>query len=150
MQNIQEITPKVNLGIPVFIPHYYIPDEDLRINLYREIGDVDDILELDNIKADIIDRFGTIPNEFNNLLIVMRIKLMCIKANIEQIDVGAKGYVISFFQNNVKCAEKLIQLVTNTNNEIKIKPDNKLVICKTWRNINDRTRDIEDMIKNLM
>lgn len=150
MQNIEEITPKVNLGIPVFIPHYYIPDEDLRINLYREIGDVDDILELDNIKADIIDRFGTIPNEFNNLLIVMRIKLMCIKANIEQIDVGAKGYVISFFQNNVKCAEKLIQLVTNTNNEIKIKPDNKLVICKTWRNVNDRTRDIEDMIKNLM
>ena len=148
MQNFEEITPKVNLGIPVFIPHRYIPDDAVRIMLYRKIGDINNVEDLDSIKIEIVDRFGKIPQEFNNLFIIMRIKLLCVAANIEQIDVGPKGYIISFVQNNINITN-IMQFLSQNPNTAKIRQDNKLVICKTWKSIIDRTTDIEATVKQL-
>jgi len=65
----------VDLPIEVGIPADYIPDQDLRLRLYRRIADLRDESEIDALSAEFNDRFGELPETVRNLLYQMRIKL---------------------------------------------------------------------------
>ncbi len=65
----------VDLPIEVGIPADYIPDQDLRLRLYRRIADLRDESEIDALSAEFNDRFGELPEMVRNLLYQMRIKL---------------------------------------------------------------------------
>ncbi|MGB7874423.1 MAG: transcription-repair coupling factor [Anaerolineales bacterium] len=65
----------VDLPLPVGIPSDYIPDQDLRLRLYRRIADLRDESEIDAIASEFNDRFGLLPETVQNLLYQMRVKL---------------------------------------------------------------------------
>jgi transcription-repair coupling factor (superfamily II helicase) len=65
----------VDLPLAVGIPSDYIPDQDLRLRLYRRIADLRDESEIDAIASEFNDRFGLLPETVQNLLYQMRIKL---------------------------------------------------------------------------
>jgi transcription-repair coupling factor (superfamily II helicase) len=65
----------VDLPLAVGIPADYIPDQDLRLRLYRRIADLRDESEIDAIASEFNDRFGLLPEMTQNLLYQMRIKL---------------------------------------------------------------------------
>ena len=65
----------VDLPLAVGIPAEYIPDQDLRLRLYRRIADLRDESEIDAIASEFNDRFGTLPEMVQNLLYQMRVKL---------------------------------------------------------------------------
>ncbi|MBN1450255.1 MAG: transcription-repair coupling factor [Anaerolineales bacterium] len=65
----------VDLPIEVGIPADYIPDQDLRLRLYRRIADLRDESEIDALAAEFKDRFGDLPEIVQNLLYQMRVKL---------------------------------------------------------------------------
>ena len=76
---------------------------------------------------EMIDRFGKLPKEVENLFKLIEIKILCFQQNIESIDFGTKGVLISFFQNKPNNPEKLMELNLNIkNSKIKIRPDNKV------------------------
>ncbi len=132
---------QINLAVPALIPDYYISDSDLRLEIYREIGNIKNEDEIFNIEYELSDRFGGIPIELRNLLTLIKIKLICFELNIEKIDVGPFGFTFSFFNNRCNNPEKLINFL-NTKKNIKIKPDGKVVILKTWKNEKTRTECI--------
>ncbi|WP_445811314.1 transcription-repair coupling factor, partial [Yoonia sp.] len=88
--------PQINLGVPVLIPEDYVPDLDVRLGLYRRLSNLTTKVELEGFAAELIDRFGPLPREVNTLLLVVRIKAMCKKAGISQLDAGPKGATIRF------------------------------------------------------
>ena len=89
-------SPQITLGSPILIPDGYVPDLGVRLSLYRRIGDVTADDEVEALAAEMIDRFGPLPTEVENLLKVIRIKVLCRTANAEKIDAGPKGAVIGF------------------------------------------------------
>lgn len=125
----QPFIPTINLGLSVFIPDNYVSDSVLKLGLYRRIGNLNDDLEVEKFKDEIIDRFGSLPVEFNNLLDIVKIKLLCFKLNIENLDSGDNGFVIKFYKN-ADMADKVLKFVSTYPNQAKIKPDNKLVFIK--------------------
>ena len=123
----QPFIPTINLGLSVFIPDNYVSDSVLKLGLYRRIGNLNDDLEVEKFKDEMIDRFGSLPTEFNNLLDIVKIKLLCFKLNIENLDSGDNGFVIKFYKN-ADMADKILKFVsTYYTANTKIKPDNKLV-----------------------
>ena len=66
----------VDLPLAVGIPADYIPDQDLRLRLYRRIADLRDLSEIDALASEFNDRFGILPELLQNLLYQMRIKLL--------------------------------------------------------------------------
>ncbi|MFY9590075.1 transcription-repair coupling factor [Rickettsia endosymbiont of Halotydeus destructor] len=143
-QNLeQNFIPTINLGLPVFIPDSYISDSVLKLGLYRRIGSLSDNTEIEKFKDEMIDRFGLIPTEFNNLLDIVKIKLVCFKLNIENLDSGENGFVIRFYKN-ADMAEKVIKFVSQYPQQTKIKPDNKLIFTKklTDKNIITETNQL--------
>jgi len=123
-------TPVINLSIPILIPFNYIEDSALRLAIYRRAGDLQNYTEIENFREEMIDRFGVLPNEFNNLLDMVKIKKTCLDLKIESLDSGPHGFVMKF-NENFNVADMVLKFVKKYPRHAKIKPDNKLIFIKT-------------------
>jgi len=127
-----EWSPQISLGMPVMIPESYVPDLQVRMQLYRKLGDLDDIRDIDAAGAELIDRFGPLPEEVEALLKVILVKALCRTANVEKVDAGPKGAVITLRNNNFANPAGLVRLVADPANQVRLKPDQKLVFVRNW------------------
>ena len=93
-------SPQITIGMAVMIPEDYVPDLQLRMSLYRRLAELDDAAEIDAFGAELIDRFGPLPEEVDHLLKIVFVKALCRRANVEKVDAGPKGAVIAF-RNNI-------------------------------------------------
>ena len=118
--------PQITTGVPLLIPENYVKDLGVRLGLYRRIGAIKEPNELLDMHEELIDRFGAIPPEVENLLQTIEIKQLCYKANIAKVDAGAKGILLTFHNNTFAAADKLIDLVARSFGTLKIRPDQKL------------------------
>lgn len=137
-QTEQDWSPQINLGTSVLIPESYIEDVDLRISLYRRLSKLDSHEEIESFQVELVDRFGPIPPEVEQLMEVLRVKQLCKRAGIERLDTGPKGAVFSFRNNRFANPEALLQLITLRPKQFKLRPDQKLVYMDHWRNEKER------------
>ena len=79
-----------------------------------------------------IDRFGKLPTATENLLTLIRIKQNCVKAGIARLDVGGKGALVAFHNDQFANPTGLIDYVQRLAGAAKLRPDNKLVITRVW------------------
>ena len=84
----------VDLPLAVGIPSEYIPDQDLRLRLYRRIADLRDEIELDALGSEFRDRFGLLPEMTQNLLYQMRVKLRAEKAGLASVGMESSGQIL--------------------------------------------------------
>ncbi len=125
-------SPQITVGTPVLIPENYVPDLNLRLNLYRRLADLSDANDIDGFGAEMIDRFGPLPDEVEHLLKIVYIKGLCRQANIEKVDAGPKGVVISFRNQHFPNPTGLVAFIAEQGRQAKIKPDQKIVFLRDW------------------
>ena len=135
-----EWSPQISLGMPVMIPEHYVPDLQVRMQLYRQLGALKDIREIDAAGAELIDRFGRLPDEVEALLKVILVKALCRAANVEKVDAGPKGAVITLRHNQFPNPAGLVQMVSDPGMHVRIKPDQKLVFARDWPNATSRLK----------
>ena len=87
----EEFTPQISVDAPIMIPETYVPDLDLRMGLYRRLGELDDRQAIDAFAAELIDRFGTLPEETANLMKIVEVKLNLPRGDGRQARHRAKG-----------------------------------------------------------
>jgi len=137
MKGIGEIedtqwSPQISIGTSVMIPESYIPDLQLRLGLYRRIGELEDGQAIDAFGAELIDRFGLLPDEVQHLLKIVYIKTLCRKANVEKLDAGPKGVVISFRNGMFANGVGLVKTVGEQGGQAKIRADQSVVFTRDW------------------
>jgi len=86
---------EVELRLPAFLPEGYVADVHVRLGMYKRIAAADTDEALDELTAEIYDRFGPLPSATANLIKLIEIKRQAIEAHIAKIDVGAKGALVS-------------------------------------------------------
>jgi transcription-repair coupling factor (superfamily II helicase) len=102
------------------------------MGLYRRLNEVDDKPGIEAFAAEMIDRFGKLPEETENLLLLIETKLNAKKACIAKIDVGPKGALVTFHEDKFPSVEGLMAYVTKLEGTAKLRPDMKLVVARTW------------------
>ncbi|MEP0509778.1 MAG: TRCF domain-containing protein, partial [Aurantimonas coralicida] len=125
-------SPQIALGTSVMIPESYVPDLQLRMTLYRRIADLSDAREIDAFGAEMIDRFGPMPTEVEHLLKVVFIKSLCRKANIEKLDSGPKGLVVTFRDKSFPNPGALVRYISEQGASAKIRADQSVVLIRDW------------------
>ncbi len=120
--------PNINLGLPIFIPDHYIKDTDLKIGIYRRIGNLENNYEVESFKDEMIDRFGIMPQEFRNLLDIVKIKHICLKLGIESLDSGPHGFLMKFCDNTI-VGDSILKFMLKYPSQTKLRPNNKLIFA---------------------
>ena len=125
-------SPQISIGAAVLIPEIYIPDLQLRLNLYRRLSELRNAEDIDAFGAELIDRFGPLPEEVEYLLRIVYIKGLCFEANVEKVDAGPKGVVISFRDNDFGAPNKLVTWLGEQGPHAKIRPDQSIFLSRDW------------------
>lgn len=146
----QEWSPQITTGVPIMISEKYVRDLGVRLGLYKRIGSLENTDALLDMREELVDRFGPIPQEVENLLKTVEIKQLCRQANIERIDAGAKGFVIGFYENKFKHPEKLVDMIARSGGAIKVRPDQKIFISRDLENYAKRLETIKDFVMKLL
>jgi len=128
----REFSPQISVDAPILIPEEYVPDLDLRMGLYRRMNELEDKGGIEAFAAEMIDRFGPLPEATQNLLVVIETKLNCRKAFIAKLDAGPKGALVSFFEDKFPDLDGLLAYVERLKGTAKLRPDSKLVIMRNW------------------
>ncbi len=145
----QSWTPQINVGMPVLIPEAYVPDLNIRLGLYRRLALLVDRQEIEAFAAELIDRFGPLPPEVENLLQIVAIKRLCRAAGVSKIDAGDKGAVVSFHNDRVENLEGLLAFVQSQAGRVKLRPDQKLVYRRNWDDAKSRIRGVKALLDDL-
>ena len=140
-------SPQINVGAPVMIPEEYVPDLTVRLGLYRRLAELDDMNEIDQMAAEIIDRFGPMPDEVKTLLEIVAIKSLCRAANIAKFEAGAKGAVISFRDNRFENPEGLMAWIAKEGSIARVRPDQSLVILRDWDRMEPRIKGAQRLLE---
>jgi transcription-repair coupling factor (superfamily II helicase) len=143
-------SPRINLGTSVLIPEDYVPDLQVRLGLYRRLSGVETHDAIEAFAAELIDRFGPLPEEVRHLLDVVEIKGLCRQAGIEQIDAGPKGAVIAFRNKTFANPEGLIAFIREEGTRVKLQPDHRLIYYANWTTPEARLQGTRELLKYLV
>lgn len=150
----QEWVPQLNLGVSLLIPESYIADLGVRLSLYRRLAGLEAVNDVHAFAAELVDRFGKIPKNCENLLKVIELKIACKRLNIDKIDSGPKGVVIGFYQNKFLKPEALLSYMQSSESrklaDIKLRPDQKITFSRDGLNEDQRIRFCFAIVKQLL
>ncbi|HXV25374.1 MAG TPA: TRCF domain-containing protein, partial [Alphaproteobacteria bacterium] len=142
-------TPQIAVGTPVLIPESYVPNLPVRLGLYRRIAALVDRSEIDGFAAELIDRFGPLPPEVENLLRMVAIKRLCRAAGVEKVEAGPKGAVVSFHKNSFAKPDELIAFIGRQRKRFSVRPDQKLVEHSVWETPEARVQGVHRLMEEL-
>jgi transcription-repair coupling factor (superfamily II helicase) len=98
--------------------------------LYRRLGEITEIKEIDGFGAEMIDRFGPMPIEVQHLLKIVYIKSLCRVANVEKLDAGPKGVVVQFRHKEFPNPANLVGYIAKQGTMAKIRPDHSMFLTR--------------------
>ncbi len=133
-----KFSPQITVDAPISIPDFYVPDLSLRMGLYRRINEIDQSEAIEGFAAELIDRFGDLPDATENLLTLMRVKLNALTACVSKIEIGPRGALVSFHNDRPPDVPALMRYVERLGEVAKLRPDSKLVINRVWRDPRSR------------
>ena len=145
----ESLSPQITVDAPIMIPEDYVPDLAVRMALYRRLNDARDKSEIEAMAAEMIDRFGPLPDATQNLVRLIEVKQQAIEANIAKIDVGARGSLVTFHNDDFPNPLGLIAYIERLEGTARLRPDNKLVINRAWGDPRSRLNGLFQLTKGL-
>ncbi|HEU0156201.1 MAG TPA: TRCF domain-containing protein, partial [Stellaceae bacterium] len=146
----EEWSPVITIGAPVLIPESYVADLGVRLGLYRRIAALADRREIDAFAAEMIDRFGALPPEVDNLLQIIAVKRACREAGVERVEAGPKGAVVTLRGNRFANPAGLVDLIQRNAGTLRLRPDQKLVYLRSWDDDKARLAGVARLLQALV
>jgi transcription-repair coupling factor (superfamily II helicase) len=143
-------SPQITIGMPVLIPEDYVADLSVRLALYRRLADLDDERDIDGFAAELVDRFGPMPDEVRHLLDTVVIKALCRRANVAKIETGPKGAVLSFREDRFANPEGLVAYIREQGVAARVRPDMKVVLFEDWERPEQRLAGAAAILRDLV
>jgi transcription-repair coupling factor (superfamily II helicase) len=142
-------SPSITLGTPVTIPEEYVGDLHLRLSLYRRLAALQSDTEIESFAAEMIDRFGPLPGEVEQLLQLVAIKALCRQAHIEKVEAGPKGVIVAFRDNSFANPQGLVRYITEQGSYAKVRPDMKIVFIREFETASERLEGTRQILRTL-
>ncbi len=142
-------SPQINVGASVLIPEDYVADLTVRLALYRRLADLDSDQEREAFAAELIDRFGPLPAEADQLIAVAALKALCRRCNVSKLDAGPKGAVLTFRDTGFPDPIALVRHITERPDDFKMRPDGKLVVQGGWPEATQRLKALRALLEAL-
>ncbi len=121
----------------------------MRLGLYRRLARLVDQAEIEAFAAELIDRFGALPAEVENLLEIVALKRLCREAGVERLDAGPKGAVLAFYRNRFADPAGLVAFINAQAGRVKLRPDHRLAYRRDWVDGTRRVQGVRRLMQQL-
>ena len=140
---LEPVNQEVNLHVPALIPEDYLPDVQSRLILYKRIAGASTEVELDDLRAEIIDRFGLLPESVKNLFAITQLKLTAQRLGILKIDLGETKGKLEFSKTTRVEPIAVVQLVQQYSNTYRLDGASTLRIEESLPTFEDRVAFVQ-------
>jgi transcription-repair coupling factor (superfamily II helicase) len=110
-QDKRRVLPSTNGRVPAFVPSSFISDATLRIRAYRDIAQITTHEQLDRLRRDWRDRFGSFPTAVDNLFLLTEIKLAAAKSGVSHVEVRERKLMLTRNGDFILVAGKFPRLI---------------------------------------
>ncbi|MGK0420053.1 MAG: transcription-repair coupling factor (superfamily II helicase) [Candidatus Pseudothioglobus sp.] len=141
---------EINSGIACIIPDTYLPDVHERLVLYKRIASAVNDDELKDLKIEMIDRFGLLPDQTNNLFESTSLKIQSKEIGILKINIYDEKLEITLNEKNLIDTSKIINLIQTKPQKFQLKNQNTLISNETMEADFSRIRSASKLISNLV
>ncbi len=121
---------EIELHLPAFLPESYVSDVHVRLVLYKRIASAADGASLDELTAELGDRFGPLPAPAQSLLRIARLKLRARELGVRRLDLGPQGGYVQFERENGIDPATVIRLVQREAREFRLEGPLKLRVSR--------------------
>ncbi|HCG69630.1 MAG TPA: transcription-repair coupling factor, partial [Gammaproteobacteria bacterium] len=146
---LEPVSQEVNLHVAALIPEDYLPDVQSRLILYKRIAGAADQTELDDLKGEIIDRFGLLPQSVQNLFEITGLKLRAQRLGILKVDMAETKGKLEFSKTTVVEPMEIVRLVQQQSNTYRLDGAATLRISKELPEFADRVAFAETLFEVL-
>ncbi len=140
---------EVNLRVPALIPDDYLPDIHMRLIIYKRIANAASLEELEDLRAEMRDRFGRLPVQLETLFKVTEIKIAASRLGIDRIDAGPKGVRMYFAHETRVDPLHLVKLVQARPNEYRLEGGTRLRVEHVLADPGERFAYVNELLEEL-
>jgi transcription-repair coupling factor (superfamily II helicase) len=120
------VDPEIRLPIPARLPEEYVADVRQRLVLYKRLAGAPDAESVERLRDELLDRFGPLPPEAENLVGVIRLKVAARALGIASIAFEDGEIVLAAARSSRVSPDRLVQLLTRGDRELRVTPDQKI------------------------
>lgn len=146
---LEPVSQEVNLHAATLIPEDYLPDVHTRLILYKRISSAATPVELDELQAEIIDRFGLLPEPLKRLFDVTHLKLASQQLGIIKVDIGPERGKLEFGNHTRVDPIKIVNLVQREAHLYKLEGASTLRLTLDAPEFSDRVIAAETLLTQL-
>ena len=111
---------------------------------------MDAATEADSLMAELVERFGALPDSVRNLFAIVELKQLCKRANIDRMDAGPKGMAIGFRDNSFANPERLVAWITGQAGKVQLRADHKLMLQQAMPKPDGRPKIAKALAQDLL
>ncbi len=126
-EHTERIEPEIKLRVPAFIPEDYVKDSNQRLVLYKKLTQIISEEEVDDIQAELIDRFGKHPLAVEYLLELMKLRLLMKALYLREAEFDGKRLIFSFHEKTPVSPDLIISMIRQQPKKFQFTPDFKLI-----------------------
>jgi transcription-repair coupling factor (superfamily II helicase) len=145
----QDWSPQITIDAAALIPESYIEDLDLRLQMYRRLAALETPDDIEAFAAELIDRFGPVPAETEQLLQLVGIKQLCRRAGVAKVEAGPKGMLLAFHNNSFARPERLVGFIADHAQTMRVRSDHRLVISGETGSPAERLKRVRGLMQEL-
>jgi transcription-repair coupling factor (superfamily II helicase) len=129
-QEVDEpVEPEIRLPLPALLPESYVPDPSQRLVLYKQLSSTRDDAELDAARADLLDRFGALPPEAENLVGVVRLRLRCRRLGVDSVEVARGELALRLGERTRIDPRRLAWLLERPGAQVRVAPEHRVFLA---------------------
>jgi len=140
---------EVDLKVPALIPSDYLPDVHMRLMMYKRMASAESRDELDDLRSEMIDRFGPLPAAARTLFEVTALKIKASPLGVAKIDVGAGGGRLVFGAEARVDPARVVHLVQTDPGRYRLDGADKLRLSMELPELGDRLEAVNGLLDAL-
>ncbi len=99
-ETVEPLEPEINAAMSSGFPENYVESVEQRLTLYRRLSRLSNISDISDMKKELIDRYGKLPKEAENMLLKIMLRVLCIHAGVKRLDISPNTLTLAFSEKH--------------------------------------------------